>query len=187
MVAVVALFVALGGTAVSLPGRNVVSTGDIKPNAVKGKHVAGNALTAKDIAEQTLDAHLVSGVKTKTIRWRAGTDDGTQTILDLRGLRVRATCLGVGSDIESALRIQSTRPNGQAVVSGVHDLLDGDQPFAMTRRLDSPLDLRTANASVTILYRALPKTEIVSAQLALHRLPVFCDAYGLAQGAGLDD
>lgn len=36
-IAYVALFVALSGTALALPGRNTVDSGDIRPNAVKGK------------------------------------------------------------------------------------------------------------------------------------------------------
>jgi hypothetical protein len=48
-VAFVALLAALSGTAVALPGKNSVDSGDLKKNAVKGSDVARNAVTGPKI------------------------------------------------------------------------------------------------------------------------------------------
>lgn len=48
-VAFVALLAALSGTAVALPGKNTVDSGDIKNRQVKGKDVARNAVTGSKI------------------------------------------------------------------------------------------------------------------------------------------
>jgi hypothetical protein len=48
-IAFVALLAALSGTAVALPGKNSVDSGDIKNKQVKGKDLANNAVTGKKI------------------------------------------------------------------------------------------------------------------------------------------
>ena len=48
-VAFVALVAALSGTAIALPGRNTVDSGDIKNKQVKGKDLANNAVTGKKV------------------------------------------------------------------------------------------------------------------------------------------
>ena len=50
----IALFIALGGTAVALPGRNTVDSGDIRNGQVKSADVRQNTLTGGDINESTL-------------------------------------------------------------------------------------------------------------------------------------
>jgi len=62
---IVALFVALGGTATALPGRNTVNSGDIKNASIKLRDLAGgsvdssrvvdDALTGSDVDEASLD------------------------------------------------------------------------------------------------------------------------------------
>jgi hypothetical protein len=54
VVAVLALFVALGGIAGALPGKNGVNSGDIKNNSIKSADVKNDALTGNDIQESTL-------------------------------------------------------------------------------------------------------------------------------------
>ena len=48
-VAFVALLAALSGTAVALPGKNTVNSGDIKNGQVKGKDIGKNTVTAKKV------------------------------------------------------------------------------------------------------------------------------------------
>ncbi len=75
LLGLVAIFIVLGGTAIALPGKNKVDSGDIKQgqvrtldihrsavtksklrrNAVDGSRVRNNSLTADDIDESTLD------------------------------------------------------------------------------------------------------------------------------------
>ena len=49
MIACLALFFAIGGSAIALQGRNTVDSGDIKPKAVKTSDIANNAVTTKKI------------------------------------------------------------------------------------------------------------------------------------------
>jgi hypothetical protein len=53
-VAFVALLAALSGTAVALPGKNSVDSGDIKNGQVKGKDIAKNAVTGKKVKNSSL-------------------------------------------------------------------------------------------------------------------------------------
>jgi hypothetical protein len=56
VVGYIALFCfALGGTAIALPGRNRVDTGDIKKNAVRTSDIAPRAVTAAKIAPRSVD------------------------------------------------------------------------------------------------------------------------------------
>ena len=49
VIACIALFFALSGSAIALQGRNTVDSGDIKPKAVKTSDIANNAVTTKKI------------------------------------------------------------------------------------------------------------------------------------------
>ncbi len=51
LIAVTALFIVLGGTAVALPGKNTVDSGDIHNKAVKTKDIAKQAVTEKKLAD----------------------------------------------------------------------------------------------------------------------------------------
>jgi hypothetical protein len=55
IVALVALFIALGGSAVavSLPGKNSVNSGDVKNNSIRGADIRNNSVTAGDIQLNT--------------------------------------------------------------------------------------------------------------------------------------
>ena len=56
MVGYIALFCfVLGGTAIALPGRNKVDTGDIKKNGVRTSDIAPRAVTAAKIAPRSVD------------------------------------------------------------------------------------------------------------------------------------
>jgi hypothetical protein len=53
-VAFVALLAALSGTAVALPGKNTVDSGDIKKNAVKSSDIAKGAVKTADLAKNAV-------------------------------------------------------------------------------------------------------------------------------------
>jgi hypothetical protein len=68
LVALTALFIVLGGTAVALPGKNTVDSGDIHNKAVKTKDIAKQAVTEKKLADGSvttpkLAADAVTGAK----------------------------------------------------------------------------------------------------------------------------
>jgi hypothetical protein len=52
--AVVALFVAIGGVAGALPGKNTVNSGDVKKNTLKSGDIKDDGVTGKDVKESTL-------------------------------------------------------------------------------------------------------------------------------------
>jgi hypothetical protein len=59
--ALVAIFLALGGTAAALPGKNKVDSGDIKNGQVQSIDVLDDGLSGADIAESTLSGIAPSG------------------------------------------------------------------------------------------------------------------------------
>jgi hypothetical protein len=54
VMATIAVFLALGGGAYALQGKNTVDSGDIKPNAVTASDIAPDAVTASDIAPNSV-------------------------------------------------------------------------------------------------------------------------------------
>jgi hypothetical protein len=54
VIAIVALSVALGGSALALPGKNSVNSGDIKKGAVKSSDIGDGSIKAKDVADGSL-------------------------------------------------------------------------------------------------------------------------------------
>ncbi len=54
VLAVAALFIVLGGTAVALPGKNTVDSGDIRNKTVKTKDIAKQAVTEKKLADNAV-------------------------------------------------------------------------------------------------------------------------------------
>jgi hypothetical protein len=54
VIALIALFVAIGGVAGALPGKNTIDSGDIKKNAVRSPDIKNNKVTGKDVNEGTL-------------------------------------------------------------------------------------------------------------------------------------
>jgi hypothetical protein len=67
----------IGGTAVALPGKNKVDTGDIKRNAVRTSDIARNAVRAVKIAPRSVDSLRV-------IDDSLGGDDIVESTLDIR-------------------------------------------------------------------------------------------------------
>jgi hypothetical protein len=58
-VAFIALLAALSGTAVALPGKNTVDSGDLKKNAVKPKDIANGAVTRPKIRNGAVNSQKV--------------------------------------------------------------------------------------------------------------------------------
>ena len=54
VIALIALFVAIGGVAGALPGKNTVDSADIKKNAVNSGDIKNDKVTGKDVNEKTL-------------------------------------------------------------------------------------------------------------------------------------
>jgi hypothetical protein len=78
VVGYIALFCfVLGGTAVALPGKNKVDTGDIKKNAVRAADIAPKAVTAAKIAPRSVDS-------LKVIDDSLGGADIDESTLDIR-------------------------------------------------------------------------------------------------------
>jgi hypothetical protein len=62
VIAYVALFIVLGGSAVALPGRGTVTSDDIAKKAVKSKNLAKQAVKSKNIAKKAVKSkHLADG------------------------------------------------------------------------------------------------------------------------------
>jgi hypothetical protein len=59
VVAFIALLAALSGTAVALPGKNTVDSGDLKKNAVKTRDIARNAVTTPKIRNGAVNSRKV--------------------------------------------------------------------------------------------------------------------------------
>jgi hypothetical protein len=55
VISLIALFVAIGGVAGALPGKNTIDSGDIKKNAVKSPDIKNNNVTGTDVNESTLN------------------------------------------------------------------------------------------------------------------------------------
>ena len=61
-IAFLALLVALSGTAVALPGRNTVDSGDIKNHVIRNQDLRGNAVTGAKVRRNSLTGGDVRGL-----------------------------------------------------------------------------------------------------------------------------
>src|SRR5262245_65953064 len=87
VVAFAALIVALSGTAIGLPGKNTVDSGDIKNNAVKGKDVNEGTLGVVPSATNATNESTLGGQDASSFAQAAqiaALDDDDQ-ILSLAG------------------------------------------------------------------------------------------------------
>lgn len=84
-ISLVALFVALAGTAAALPGKGSVSADDIRRNAVTGKHVKERTLAAVP------NARAVGGQRVAAFRLEIPDDEPEQTFR-AGGIRIDAEC-----------------------------------------------------------------------------------------------
>ena len=107
VMATIAVFLALGGgayAAIDLVGRNDIRSKHIAKNAVKGKDVAeasfaqvpeaASAVTAATAAsaDKAASADEVNGLSVEKINYRRDAVSSPETILDLAGLVIKASC-----------------------------------------------------------------------------------------------
>ena len=108
VISVIALFVAIGGVAGALPGKNSVDSGDIKKNAVKSVDISNkkgvkspdvvdDGLTGRDIRESSL-----FGVGRANKSNAANTADRANRLDVVRFVRSQVVVVAVGAD-ESAV------------------------------------------------------------------------------------
>ncbi|MDX6588474.1 MAG: hypothetical protein QOI31_2947 [Solirubrobacterales bacterium] len=121
---IVAIYIALGGTALALPGKNTVDSGDIKNGQVKGVDVAQDGLTGEAIDEDTLQvpwaqltgipAGFADGVDNV-----GGGSGGDATDLHCPAACIEASEIGdgqvVGSKLALPLTITGTPASGPLV------------------------------------------------------------------------
>lgn len=116
----IAIFIALSGTAVALPGKNTVNSGDIKNgavhkgdvhrNAVNGSKVINNSLTGADIKESSLSGVL-------------GCRDGMTRAIDVCYTGVRGPAAGgVAVQDCAALNLRLPSAGELAVIAQVQTL-----------------------------------------------------------------
>jgi hypothetical protein len=129
-IAFVALLAALSGTAVALPGRNTVDSGDIRNGAVKRSDIAANATNGNKVANGSLTGADVR-------------NDG------LTGTDVNEGSLAQVPSASSADRANTATTADRATTAGNADLLDG-QDSSDLASIDNPgIALAGANISAT--------------------------------------
>jgi len=125
VIALVALFVALGGTtyaATSLP-KNSVGSKQLKKNAVTSSKIKNHAVGAAKIntngltvpsathaasADSATNATTVGGQTVKLVQWKAPPSTTTQTIFSAEGLTITGSC-----DASSNITIDATGTTAQ--------------------------------------------------------------------------
>ena len=150
VISIVALFVAISGTAMALPGTNSVNSGDIINRQVKTQDLHGDAVNTGKIADQqvrradlrdsvvnsskVLDESLASsdlGADAVGSSEIAGTTDGiaTQTVPANSTLNATATCPAGGQAISGGYFTPAT-----GVVQVTRMRRDSDNSWAFTFR-----------------------------------------------------
>ena len=142
VVGVVALIAALSGTAIALPGKNTVDSGDIKKGAVK----------TSDIARGTV--RTLAGTK---INYRASQNSAAQQIYGDGTVRLTASC-GAGGALTLNLH---TLVDNAAVQSfgGGPDTVDPDFDKA-----DSPVTISAADEERDLVYTNSSGSHVVALQ-----------------------
>jgi hypothetical protein len=154
VVGYIALFVALSGTALALPGKNTVDSGDIKkksvetsdlaPNAVKGSRLAPGAVTSASVADGAL-------AEIDLARDSIGGGAVDESTLGEVPSAANAGQLG-GVGPSGYLRYGSTIPSG-VTISGVFTSADEDDNGVIFARdsesfpLPAPADLTDADVN----------------------------------------
>jgi hypothetical protein len=111
-IALVALFVALSGTAVALPGRNVVRADDLRRNSVGTRAIANSSIRTQDIrnghvrGSDVLNESLLS----EDVQNGSLTGDDVQND-SLTGDDINESTLG---QVPSAVTANTARPSGPA-------------------------------------------------------------------------
>ena len=142
VVGVVALIAALSGTAIALPGKNTVDSGDIKKGAVK----------TSDIARGTVQT--LTGTK---VNYRASQNSAARQIYGDGTVRLTASC-GAGGALTLNLH---TLVDNAAVQSfgGGPDTVDPDFDKA-----DSPVTISSADEERDLVYTNSSGSHVVALQ-----------------------
>ena len=148
VISLVALFVALAGTAVALQ-RGEVKSKHIAANAVKSKHIAADAAGGQDVNEASLgqvpDSAALEGLALDQVTGTAdqGTSDtGTLSLTsdcDLVGAVTQTVTLGRPSRV-LVFASGNYEDSGATSVEAVAELRDGSTTVATTPRFASELD-----------------------------------------------
>jgi hypothetical protein len=120
IVAIIALVAALAGTAVALPGKNTVSSNDIKKNAVRSSDIKNDKVKGVDVKESSLGqvpsalrADSAATVDTQRHIGPVRLALGQSQVLDTRGpFTVTARCVDGGGDQIDAEIILTTSQDG---------------------------------------------------------------------------
>jgi hypothetical protein len=115
LIALLALFAALGGSAVALKGKNTVDSGDVKNGQIKSKDLKDGNVTGKDVKDDSLtgadidESSLAVDVPREVIpiSLRIGGGSPPQTALDVNGLKLDVTCKANGE-----FELRRTNPDG---------------------------------------------------------------------------
>ena len=141
IVAIVALVAALAGTAVALPGRNTVSSNDIKRNAVRSSDVKNDSLKGKDINESTLGtvpravtAENLAG-HTRLARF---VGEGTHVLATFGPFTLSGDCVIDAGGDDAVMRIETATDNSAVESDGTDD-----DDFDVA---DNPLEVSSAGA-----------------------------------------
>jgi hypothetical protein len=143
LVGMIALVAALAGTAIALPGRNTVNSGDIKPGQVKTSDLRNNAATGEKVKESTLgtvpNAGTVNGTTVESFFAEVDTNQAQEDI-ELGGVRIRVNCGGGDPAIQLA---NLSGQDSQLVVDVSGE--DGGTDVFLTQR-DSSFESGDGNA-----------------------------------------
>jgi hypothetical protein len=140
-VAFVALLAALSGTAVALPGRNTVDSGDIKRGAVKNADIGRGAVTGSKIRNGTItNPKLRNGTLTGA-KLANDTVTGEKVNESSLGTVPRAESAGTASTANNANAVNGHPANGIARVASASDdddALVGVNGAALTTTITAP-------------------------------------------------
>ena len=130
-VAFVALLAALSGTAVALPGKNTVDSGDLKKNAVKAPDIARNAVTGPKIRNGAVTR---SKIRNGAVNGQKVQDDS------LTGTDINESTLGQVPSAASANSANNANNANNATTANNANNLGGAPPSAYATRLWAVVD-----------------------------------------------
>ena len=158
IVACIALFVALGGTAVALNGSNTVQSDDIGPgaqvkapdvaaNAVNGAKIVDNSVTGRDVNESTLNG-FVRGRMLDFNLAANGPNVAPTPIATVGPYKLRGKCFIVGGSLY--LNVYANGPAGfaEAEWSEVHNDTDDSGDHSYSSRPSANVDTQVLTFGV---------------------------------------
>jgi hypothetical protein len=193
IVALLALFVALGGSAVAA---SLINGNRLKNRSVSGAKIKRDGLGGNEIKESGVgkvpraaradDANTVGGLKSHRFFFKQASNGAPQPILDLGGLKLTARCDAAGNP----QIVAQTSVNDSSIVLGLVGLGSNITRGTRSSNFDitSSLDVdQTLNAGSGTIGYARPDNHSVSVQLAFDDSPtlgafVGCVVSGLATG-----